>query len=139
MLCHIKLILCILNSKEKTSLIKEYITYTYKQIYLYSCEKKMLVAQSCLILRPLNCSPPGSSVHGIFSARILEWQPFPSQGDLSNQQIKPRSPALQADSLLSEPLWKPCVYMCISVILVKIIVNNLCRNSLIIATVIFFN
>ena len=52
MLCHIKLILCILNSKEKTSLIKEYITYTYKQIYLYSCEKKMLVAQSCLILRP---------------------------------------------------------------------------------------
>ena len=29
--------------------------------------------------------------------------PFPSPGDLSNPGIEPRSPALQADSLLSEP------------------------------------
>ena len=33
--------------------------------------------------------------------------PFPSPGDLSNSGIKPRSPALQTDSLLSEPLGKP--------------------------------
>ena len=33
---------------------------------------KVLVAQSCLILcDPMGCSPPGSSVHGIFQARIL--------------------------------------------------------------------
>ena len=33
-----------------------------------------LHAQSCLTLRnPLNCSPPGSSVHGISQARIPEW------------------------------------------------------------------
>ena len=32
------------------------------------------VALSCLTLcNPLDCSPPGSSVHGIFQARILEW------------------------------------------------------------------
>ena len=32
-----------------------------------------LVAQSCLTLcNPVDCSPPGSSVHGIFQARILE-------------------------------------------------------------------
>ena len=32
------------------------------------------VAQSCLTLcDPMDCSPPGSSVHGIFQARILEW------------------------------------------------------------------
>ena len=32
------------------------------------------VAQSCLTLRdPMACSPPGSSVHGIFQARVLEW------------------------------------------------------------------
>ena len=32
------------------------------------------VAQSCLTLRdPMDCSPPGSSVHGIFQARVLEW------------------------------------------------------------------
>ena len=32
------------------------------------------VAQSCLTLSdPMDCSPPGSSVHGIFQARVLEW------------------------------------------------------------------
>ena len=32
------------------------------------------VAQSCLTLRdPMDCSRPGSSVHGIFQARVLEW------------------------------------------------------------------
>ena len=32
------------------------------------------VAQSCLIpIDPMDCSPPGSSIHGIFQARILEW------------------------------------------------------------------
>ena len=30
--------------------------------------------QSCLTLRdPMDCSPPGSSIHGIFQARVLEW------------------------------------------------------------------
>ena len=33
--------------------------------------------------------------------------PFPSPGDLPNPGIKPGSPALQADSLPSEPPWKP--------------------------------
>ena len=37
------------------------------------------IAQSCLTLRsPMDCSPPGSSVHGIFQARALEWVPPPS-------------------------------------------------------------
>ena len=32
------------------------------------------VAQSCLTLcDPMDCSLPGSSVHGIFQARVLEW------------------------------------------------------------------
>ena len=32
------------------------------------------VAQSCLTLSdPMDCGPPGSSVHGIFQARVLEW------------------------------------------------------------------
>ena len=34
----------------------------------------VLVAQSCPTLcNPMDCSPPGSSVHGILQARILEW------------------------------------------------------------------
>ena len=39
---------------------------------------------------------------GILQARILEWVAMPSPGDLPNPGIKPRSPALQADSLPSE-------------------------------------
>ena len=32
------------------------------------------VAQLCPTLRdPMDCSPPGSSIHGIFQARVLEW------------------------------------------------------------------
>ena len=32
------------------------------------------VTQSCLIFRdPVDCSPPGSSAHGIFQAGVLEW------------------------------------------------------------------
>ena len=32
------------------------------------------VAQSCSTLSdPMDCSPPGSSIHGIFQARVLEW------------------------------------------------------------------
>ena len=32
------------------------------------------VAQSCLTLsHPMDCSLPGSSVHGVFQARVLEW------------------------------------------------------------------
>ena len=38
----------------------------------------VLVAQSCLTLcEPMGCSLPGSSVHGIFQARILEWVAIP--------------------------------------------------------------
>ena len=37
-----------------------------------------VVAQSCSILSdPIDCSPPRSSVHGIFQARILEWVAIP--------------------------------------------------------------
>ena len=36
--------------------------------------------------------------------------PFPSPGDLPYTGIEPRTPALQADSLLSEPPMKPSLY-----------------------------
>ena len=47
------------------------------------------------------------TVCGILWARILEWVPFPSPVDLPNSGIKPRSPALQVDSLPAEPQGKP--------------------------------
>ena len=67
-----------------------------------------LVTKSCPTLEtPVDCSLPGSSVHGILQSRILEWIPFPSPGDLPDSGIKPGSPTLQSDSLLSEPLGSP--------------------------------
>ena len=50
---------------------------------------------------------PGSSVLGILQARILEWVPFLSPGDLPDPGIEPVSPTLQANSLPSEPPGKP--------------------------------
>ena len=43
------------------------------------------------------------TVHGILLARILEWVAFPSPGVLPHPGIEPRSPTLQADSLVAEP------------------------------------
>ena len=51
------------------------------------------VGQWYLTLRsPMDCSPPGSSVHGISQARILEWVPFPLSEDLPDPGIEPVSP-----------------------------------------------
>ena len=47
----------------------------------------------------MDYSRPGSSVHGISQARILERVAFPSPEDLPDPRIEPASPALQADSL----------------------------------------
>ena len=49
----------------------------------------------------MDCSPGGSPVHGILQPRMLEWVAISNFKGLPNPGIKPRSPALQADSLLS--------------------------------------
>jgi len=49
-------------------------------------------AQSCPTLcDPRDCNPPGSSVHGILQARILEWVAISSSEDLPNPKIKSMS------------------------------------------------
>ena len=77
------------------------------------CGDGGLVAKLCLTLcHPMDCSlaTPGS-VHGISQVRMLEWG---STEDLPDPGIKPRSPALQGDSLLTEPPGKPIyLYMCV--------------------------
>ena len=47
----------------------------------------------------MDCSPPGSSVHGISQARILEWVVMPSSRGFPDPGIEPEAPALQVDSL----------------------------------------
>ena len=61
--------------------------------------RKMLVAQSC----PTVCNPMDQAPLSIEFSRQEYWSglPFPSPGDLPDPGIEPRSPALQADSLLS--------------------------------------
>ena len=56
------------------------------------------------VTHPMNCSLPGSSVHGFPRQEYRNGLPFPSPGDFSDPRIKPGSPALQADSSPSEPL-----------------------------------
>ena len=65
------------------------------------CAVLCLVSQSCPTLcDPMDCSPPGSSVHGdSLGKNTGVGLPCPPPGDLPNPGIKPRSPALQ----VSEP------------------------------------
>ena len=50
------------------------------------------VTKSCPTLcESMDCSPPGSTVHVILQARILEWVVMPPLGDLPNPGIEPRS------------------------------------------------
>ena len=67
--------------------------YIHTYIYIFSS-----VAQSC----PTLCSPRDYTVLGNLQARILEWVAFPSPEDLPKPGIKPGTPALQANSLLTE-------------------------------------
>ena len=60
-------------------------------------------SQSC----PTLCDPMDYTVHGISRPEYWSGYPLPSLGDLSNPGIKPRSPALQEDSLAAEPQGKP--------------------------------
>jgi len=50
----------------------------------------------------MDCSLPGSSVHGILQATVLEWVAVFFSRGASDPGIESRSPALQADSLSTE-------------------------------------
>ena len=66
----------------------------------------VLVAWSCLNLcYPVDYSPPGSSVHGILQARILEWVAISFSRGSSHPRDQTWIAALQAD-LLPEPAGK---------------------------------
>ena len=76
--------------------------------YVRAC---ILSLQLCLTLcNIMNCSPPGSSVHVILQARILEWVAMPSTRGSSQPRDRtpsPVFPAWQVDSLPLTPPEKP--------------------------------
>ena len=53
---------------------------------------------------PTDCSPPGSSVQGIFQARILEWVAISYSRDLPDPGVEPRLLCLQHWQVDSLPL-----------------------------------
>ena len=57
----------------------------------------------------LDCSSPGSSVHGILQERILKWVAIPFSRGSSTPGTEPGSHALQVDSLPCEPPVKPII------------------------------
>ena len=83
------------------SLCKEKCTCAMK----YRGKAKVLAAQSRPSLcDPVDCNPPGSSVHGIFQARILEWVAISSLGGSCGPRDQTLSPALAGGFFTTEPL-----------------------------------
>ena len=68
-------------------------------------EVKVPVTQLCLTLcDPMDCSPPPPLSTEFSRQDYWSELPFPPPGDLPDPVIEPKSPVLQADSLLSGPL-----------------------------------
>ena len=62
-----------------------------------------------LFCDPIDCSLPGSSVHEIFQARVLEWVAIPTPGDLPDPKIEPESlasPALASGFFTNCATWE---------------------------------
>ena len=66
-----------------------------KKMCMKSGSVKVLVAQLCPTLRdPIDCSLPGSTVHGMFQAATLKWVAISFSRHLLDPGIEPGSPAL---------------------------------------------
>ena len=82
--------------------------------FLLQCMKvksQSEVSQSCPTLsNPMDCSLPGSSVHGIFQARILEYYYFLLQGIFLTQRLNPCLLHWQVDSSPMSHLGSPILY-----------------------------
>ena len=87
---------------------------------------------SCIptLCDPMNSSQPGSSVQGIFQARILEWVglPFPTPGHLPDPGIEPESlasPALTGRFSATAPPGEPIFISHVNFTMVKCIPEKL--------------
>ena len=67
---------------------------------------KVLVTQLCPTLwNPMDCSPPGSSIHGILQARIVEWVAIPfSRGSPGIKPAAAVAKSLQSCPTLCDPI-----------------------------------
>ena len=71
----------------------------------YVCERATSIQLCPTLCNLMDCSPPGSSVHGILRQGSWSGLSCPPPGDFPDPGMEPRSSALQADSLPSEPIY----------------------------------
>ena len=66
------------------------------------------VAQSCPSLSdPMDCSPPGSSIHGIFQARVLEWGAIAFSEEFRAVGLKLKGASEAPHGLAETGFWDP--------------------------------
>ena len=104
----------ILNSLSKT--VRKHMEthwHTHTCIFLHPSMKVKVKLVSCVqLLAPLQTvAYQGPPSMGFSRQEYWSGLPFPSPGDLPDPGIKPSSPTLQADSLLSEPPGNPSIYI----------------------------
>ena len=80
-----------------------------KNVILFYNGESVSCSVMSTLCDPMDCSLPGSSVHGISRQEYWSGLPVPSLGDLPDSGIEPGAPALQADSLRPEPPGKPFI------------------------------
>ena len=110
--------------------------------FLLQCMKvksESEIAQSCLTLRdPMDCNLPGSSVHGIFQARVLEWGAI-AFSNMSKRRvlIDKNFKMKQNDILFKEPFLITSLLTYSFLTLVKVIIETNIKSYII--PILFFN
>ena len=61
----------------------------YGTYFKYSTSEVKVIQSSSTLCDPMDCGLPGSSVHGILQARILQWVAMSLPGDLPDPGLNP--------------------------------------------------
>ena len=105
----------------------------YSYIYVYRKERKKVKSLSRVLLfaTPWTIAYQAAPSMGFSRQEYRSGLPFTSPGDFPDPGIEPRSPTLQADTLLSEPSGKfhiyvyMCVYTYIHIYIIRTYIQNM--------------
>ena len=96
---------CVLHSLNLSIIWFGYLPWEVLHQEMHAIIVSLLVwSDSC---NPMDCRPPGSSVHGISQTRILEWVAIYLSREFSNPETQPVSPGLAGRFFTIEPPGKP--------------------------------
>ena len=87
--------------------------HSWASVPLSDSRPACVLSPQAYLCNPMDCNPPGSSVHGILQARIWEWVAMPSSTGSSwprdQTRISYMPPALAGGLITTEPAGKPVV------------------------------